>query len=212
MTDTSDQLGGRTALLAPEALTAPQRKLYDYIDSHMVPWAERSGFQAKLPDGRLIGPFNPVLLSPEIGQAFLEMQAVEGRTTSLPPRVREVVILTVGAVWRCDYERYAHAAVAKAAGLPPGAIAALVAGEASDELNEDEATARRFTRALTADHTVDDALFAEARSMFGEKGIVDMIMLAGCYDIISSLLNAFQAPSPSQRADDPPHPDDAPHR
>ena len=117
MAKDSDHFGGRTALLEPEALTAPQRKLYDYIDAHMVPWAEKSGFQAKLADGRLIGPFNPVLLSPEIGQAFLDLQGAEGRSTSLSPRVREVVILTVGAVWRCDYERYAHAAVAKAAGL-----------------------------------------------------------------------------------------------
>ena len=196
MTNAHHDLGGRTALIAPKALTTPQRKLYDYIDAHMVPWAEKSGFQAKLPDGRLIGPFNTVLLSPEIGQAFLELQGVEGRTTSLPPRVREVVILTVGAVWCCDYERYAHAAVAKAAGLPSGAIAALAAGEATDELDENEATARRFTYALTANRQVDDALFAETRSRFGEKGLVDMIMLAACYDIISSLLNAFQAPSP----------------
>lgn len=192
----SDHLGGRTALIEPEALTAPQRKLYDYIDAHMAPWAERSGFQAKLPDGRLIGPFNPVLLSPEIGRAFLELQAVEGRSTSLSPRVREVVILTVGAVWRCDYERYAHAAVAKAAGLPPAAVIALTKGDATSDLDEDENVARRFTRALTADHEVDDALFEEARSRFGEKGIVDLIMLAGCYDMISSLLNAFQVPAP----------------
>ncbi len=196
MADTHDHLGGRTALLPPEALTAPQRKLYDYIDARMVPWAEKSGFQAKLADGRLIGPFNPVLLSPEIGRVFLELQAVEGASTNLSPRVREVVILTVGAVWRCDYERYAHAAVAKAAGLPPAAITALVQGDATIDLEQDEQAARRFTRALIADHQVDDALFEEARATFGEKGIVDLIMLAGCYDLISSLLNAFQVPAP----------------
>ncbi len=196
MAKDSDHSGGRTALLEPEALTAPQRKLYDYIDAHMVPWAEKSGFQAKLADGRLIGPFNPVLLSPEIGQAFLDLQGAEGRSTSLSPRVREVVILTVGTVWRCDYERYAHAAVAKAAGLSAAAIAALVQGDAARELDDDERVAQRFTRALTADHEVDDALFEEAQSRFGEKGIVDLIMLAGCYDIISSLLNAFQIPAP----------------
>ena len=191
-----DHLGGRTALIEPDALTAPQRKLYDYIETRMIPWAERSGFQGKLPDGRLIGPFNLVLLSPAIGQAFLELQGVEGRSTSLSPRVREVVILTVGAVWRCDYERYAHAAVAKAAGLSSAAITALVQGDATSELDEDENVARRFARAMTADHEVDDALFEQARSKFGEKGIVDLIMLAGCYGMISSLLNAFQVPAP----------------
>ena len=197
MTDIPDHLGGRTALLRPSALTATQRTLYDYIDAHLMPWAERSGFQGKLPDGRLIGPFNPVLLSPEIGQAFLDLQAVEGRHTSLSPRVREVVILTVGAVWRCDYERYAHAAVAKGVGLPGVAIEALAAGDAPSELTADETTAWRFTRALVADRAVDTDLFEEARATFGETGIVDLVMLAGCYDIVSALLNAFKIPAPA---------------
>lgn len=68
--------------------------------------------------------------------------------------------------------------------------------KATNELDEDENVARRFITALTAGHEVDDALFETARSTFGEKGVVDLIMLAGCYDIISLLLNAFKIPAP----------------
>ena len=196
MSDDLEHLGGRTALIAPEALTAAQRKTYDIIVSDMMPWAEKSGFKARLPDGRLIGPFNPILLSPEMGGAFLELQAVEGKATSLSPRVRQVVILTVGAVWKCDYERYAHAAVARRDGLSPLAIAALEQGETHEDLSDDDDVARRFTLALTDRHEVGDALFEEARSTFQDRGIVDMIVLAGCYDLVSSLLNAFKVPIP----------------
>ena len=196
MADDPRRLGGRTALLAPDALTAPQREVYDTINTDMVPWAERAGFQAKLPDGRLIGPFNTILLSPEMARAFLNLQAVEGKSSSLSQRVRQVVILTVGAVWRCDYERYAHAAVAREAGLSSAAVEALVEGEAAADLSGEEDVARRFTMAITAEHQVDDALFEEARSAFKDHGIVDLIILAGCYDLISSLLNAFQVPQP----------------
>ena len=196
MTDDLGRLGGRTALLAPGALTAQQRAVYDTITTDMVPWAEKAGFQAKLPDGRLIGPFNTILLSPEMAQAFLNLQAVEGKSSSLSQRVRQVVILTVGAVWRCDYERYAHAAVAREAGLSPAAIEALVEGETPVDLSDEEDVARRFTLAITAEHKVDDTLFEEARSAFQDRGIVDLIILAGCYDLISSLLNAFQVPRP----------------
>ena len=196
MADDLGRLGGRTALLAPDALTAQQREVYDTINADMVPWAEKAGFKAKLPDGRLIGPFNTILLSPEMAQAFLNLQAVEGKSSSLSQRVRQVVILTVGAVWRCDYERYAHAAVAREAGLSPAAIEALVGGEAPAHLSDEEDIARRFTMAITAEHKVDDALFEEARSAFQDRGIVDLIILAGCYDLVSSLLNAFQVPAP----------------
>ena len=196
MTDDLGHLGGRTALLAPDALTAQQRTVYDTINNDMVPWAEKAGFQSKLPDGRLLGPFNTILLSPEMAQAFLNLQAVEGKCSSLSQRVRQVVILTVGAVWRCDYERYAHAAVAREAGLSPPAIEALVEGKAPAGLSGEEDVARRFTMAITAEHKVDDALFEEARSTFRDRGIVDLIILVGCYDLISSLLNAFQVPTP----------------
>lgn len=196
MYDDLEHLGGRTALLAPDALTEEQRRVYDTINADMVPWAEKAGFQAKLSDGRLIGPFNTIMLSPEIAQAFLNLQAVEGKNTSVSQRVRQVVILTVGAVWHCDYERYAHAAAARQAGLSPATIEALARGDAAEGLSDEEDVARRFTMALTAEHKVNDALFEEARSAFQDRGIVDIVILAGCYDLVSSLLNAFEVPAP----------------
>jgi hypothetical protein len=52
--------------------------------------------------------------------------------SSLTLRVRQVVILPVGAVWRSAYELYAHSAVARSAGLPADLVVrALAAGEPS---------------------------------------------------------------------------------
>ncbi len=197
MTKDPEHLGGRTALLEPSALTALQRTVYDTIDTKMVPWAEKAGFKAKLSDGRLIGPFNTVLLSPEMAEAFLNLQAVEGSNTTLAQRVRQVVILTVGAVFQCDYERYAHAAVAREAGLSDADIAALMQGTPAEGLTHEEEVARRFTTTLVTEHRVSDALFEEARQIFYDRGLVDLIILAGSYQLISSLLNAFEVPVPA---------------
>jgi 4-carboxymuconolactone decarboxylase len=197
MVDDLERLGGRLPLFKPDALTAEQRRLHDDMTASWAPWADRVGFQAKLPDGRWIGPFNPLLLSPVLSQAFLHLQNVEGKGTSLSERVRQVVILTVGAVWECDYERYAHAAAAREAGLSSAAIEALSAGRPSEDLEGDEDVARRFALALTAERRMNDALFEEARRAFKERGILDLIILAGCYDIVSSLLNAFEIPKPT---------------
>ena len=196
--DPADGLGGRLKLLAPGELSAEQKKTYDVIDGEMVPWAEASGFVSKTGDGRLIGPFNSVLYSPAISAAFLALQSAEQAHTTLDARVRQVVILTVGAVWRCDYERYAHAAVARKAGLSETAIAALANGEPAADLSAKERLAQRFTLEITARRTVDDALYGEAEAEFGPRGLVDMLYLAGCYDTISSLLNAFKVPAPAK--------------
>jgi 4-carboxymuconolactone decarboxylase len=147
--------------------------------------------------GKLIGPFNPVLWSPNISASFLGLQRNEEAHTSLSERLRQVVILSVGSVWNAPYELYAHQAVARKAGLSEKTIESLTAGEACEELSKEEQLGQQFTLQLTANHRVDDELFAAALSAFGEKGLVDMITLAGCYMLVCSLLNAFEIPAPT---------------
>ena len=192
----SHGLGGRIPLMDPEGLTPPQKATYDVIERTLVPWAEAAGFKASTADGRLIGPFNSILLSPEITASFLALQEAEKKHTTLTERVRQVVILTVGAVWACDYERYAHSAVAREAGIPQAAIEALARGEPAEDLDERERLAQSFTMRLTAERRIDDELYRAAEAAFGARGIVDIGYLAGCYDAISSLLNAFDVPAP----------------
>jgi 4-carboxymuconolactone decarboxylase len=123
-----DCLGGRLPLLDPARLSEAQREVYDLTNSTMVPWAEAAHFQSKTADGRLIGPFNPVLFAPEMATCFADLQAAEARYTPLSERVRQVVIFAVGAVWKADYELYAHSAVARKAGLSEAAIRSLASG------------------------------------------------------------------------------------
>lgn len=198
--DDLDRLGGRLALLRPADLSPDQKRLYDRIGATMVPWADEKGFQAKLGDGRLIGPFNPILFSPAIGGAFLDLQDAEQHHTSLTERMRQVVILTVGAVWASDYERYAHAAVAGSVSLSRDAIRALSRGDIADELSAEEKLAQRFTRQLAATYGVDPALYEEARQAFEPKALVDLVVLAEIYEIICGLLNGFAIPAPSPAA------------
>lgn len=164
----------------------------------MIPWADATPFRSRTPEGRLIGPFNVLLYSPAIGGSFLALQMEEGKRTALSERVRQVVILTVGSVWKAPYELYAHAAVSRKAGLAPATVAALVDGPPSDELSREKLAAQRFTLQLTAERRVDDDAYRDAQAVFGDKGLVDMILLAGCYHTICSLLNAFAVPAPRE--------------
>ena len=197
MDDLSQELGGRLKLLEPSELTAEQRQTYDVIAAKMVPWAEASGFISKTDDDQLIGPFNSILYSPKITSAFLALQEAEQKNTTLDDRVRQVVILTVGAVWECDYERYAHAAVARKAGVSETAITALAKGDPAAGLSAKEQLAQRFTYEITTNRKINNALYSEACSAFGPQGLVDMLYLAGCYGTISSLLNTFKVPAPA---------------
>ena len=113
MTTQTDALGGRLPLADPATLTDARRELFDLMMNTMIPWAEQVPFQSTTADGRLIGPFNPALINPQTATKFLELQFAEQLNTSLDEREREVIVLTVGAIWGAEYELYAHAAVAQ---------------------------------------------------------------------------------------------------
>lgn len=198
MTTADKSLGGRLALIAPDDLSSSQEKLYDHIQDTLVPWAKKSGFQAETDDKELIGPFNPMLRSPEIATALLGVTSAEQAHTSLSEKVRQVVILTTGAVWQAAYELYAHAAVADKAGFDEETIQALVAGQKPASLSEDEALAYDFTYHLVATHQINPDLYRRAIEAFDEKGVFDLIALAGQYMSISALLNTFAVPVPAR--------------
>ena len=197
MSTQAPSLGGRLPLLKPDDLDPDQRKIHASIADKLVPWANESGFQADAPDGSLIGPFNPMLYSPKVSQGNLAFVQAEQEHTALGKTVREVVILTVGAIWGAAYEIYAHSAVGKKAGLAPEVIETLAAGRTPETLSIDESVAHEFTRSLVADRRVDQELYLRAVETFGEKGVVDMIYLAGNYMTVSALLNTFEVPVPT---------------
>jgi 4-carboxymuconolactone decarboxylase len=130
----------------------------------------------------------------------LELQETEQKNTSLNQRVRQVVILAVGAVWKSNYELYAHGAAAQKAGISEDAIRTLTTGGLPDDLSEQEKIAQRYARQLSAEHHVDAALYSAAEHAFGQRGLVEITYLTGIYHIVCGLLNAFEIPAPRSRA------------
>src|SRR6185295_9849789 len=137
MTIHSDALGGRLPLPDPTDFVGAQRELFDKMTSTVAPWASDTGFRSTTDDGRFIGPFNPALLNPAMTSASAELLLGEREHTSLSPRLREVVILAVGAVWQSEYELYAHSAAARKAGIADDAVRLLASGEIPDDLIKD---------------------------------------------------------------------------
>lgn len=196
MTSDAARLGGRLPLLDPETLEGDQGKLYALLNSTLIAWADESGFRGKTDDGNLIGPFNANLYGTGITPAWVQLVEAESKHTCLSKRVHEVVVLTVGAVWRTPYELYSHSAIARRVGIPETAISDLVTGENSERLLAEEQVAQRFTRQLATDRRVDADLYQEAETIFGRVGLVHMVYLIGMYLLTSAMLNTFEVPAP----------------
>jgi 4-carboxymuconolactone decarboxylase len=198
MSAQTEMLGGRLPLLDPATLSTAQKETYEQLDKTWLRWA-KGVFQGKLDDGRLIGPFNPILFSPAISSSFLDFQVAEKNNTSLSQRVRELVILAVGTVWKSNYNLYAHAAAARKVGISDDAIRALTTGGVPDDLNDQEKIAYRFARQLSAERRIDPVLYDAAEHAFGQRGLVEITYLIGEYQTVCALLNAFEIPAPGSQ-------------
>jgi 4-carboxymuconolactone decarboxylase len=191
-----DELGGRLELRDPAALEGEARRLYEGLQEGPLRRGREFGYRAELPDGRLIGPFNAMLLTPEVSLGMLEWGEAEVRTSSLDERMRQVVTLAVGAAWGSGYELYAHSTAARAAGFSAAAVEGLAAGEGSEEMDGREAAAYAFVLALSAARRVDDDLYAATKEKLGERVLAEVVMLAARYQVTCFLLNAYEVPVP----------------
>ena len=197
MTKPSQTLGGRLPLADPATLTGAQRDLFEALKATWEPLSNKAGVQMTTADGRLIGPYNTFLLHPEVAAKFSEFQAAEATYTTLSPRVREVVIVAVGAVWGADYELYAHTTLARNAGLSEHAVTTLANGGIPDDLSEHEKIAANLTSQLSTRHRVDDELYRKAEKAFGTTGLFDIAALIGQYHTVCAALNLFEVPAPN---------------
>jgi 4-carboxymuconolactone decarboxylase len=197
MTEPSQTLGGRLPLADPATLTGAHRDLFEALKATWEPLSNGAGIQMTTADGRLIGPYNTFLLHPEVAAKFSEFQTAEATYTTLSPRVREVVIVAVGAVWGADYELYAHTTLARNVGLSEHAVTTLANGGIPDDLSEHEKIAAHLASQLSTRHRVDDELYREAEKAFGTTGLFDIAALIGQYHTVCAALTLFEVPAPN---------------
>lgn len=111
-------------------------------------------------------------------------------------RQREIVIQRVTAQCGAEYEWGVHvAAYATAAGLGARHIASLTGNGASDDhWLDEERVLIRLCDSLQRSCTVDDDLWKSLAEHFSEETIIELLMLAGYYRMISYLVNGLRLP------------------
>ena len=111
-------------------------------------------------------------------------------------RDREIVIDRVTARCGSEYEWGVHVAFfARKAGLTDAQVASLVHGGAADPCwSPGEALLIRLCDELHETATVSDALWAALRAGRSEEAMLELLMLAGSYRMVSYLTNALRLP------------------
>jgi 4-carboxymuconolactone decarboxylase len=200
--------GARIPKLPPAELDDEQRALYDAIAGGRRAQGPQL-FRLSDADGCLEGPFNAFLLQPRLGSALQALGAAVRYETALDDRSREIAILVVAAHWRSGFERYAHEAVGRAAGLTDAELAAIRDGRLGPPTGSGppaqpgafigrEAVVARAAAALAARGDLDDAEYREAAAELGADGLFELLTLVGYYTTLALQLRVFRVPSPEE--------------
>ena len=194
-----EKLPPRLDLIPPADLAPAQRVLYDVITGG--PRASQAGTVPITDvDGRLLGPFAVMLLSPEVGNAMQQVGARIRFGTALTGREREIAILSVAGVLRSDFEALAHEPAARALGLSQEQIDAVLAGQTPRDLPADEATVGRLARSMTDDRTLSDQDYADGIAVLGRERLAELTWLVGYYSALALALAVFRPALPESFA------------
>lgn len=125
---------------------------------------------------------------PELTRAFLRFSGYLLTGSTLPPRVREQVILRVAHRRGCAYEWEHHVKIGKKAGLCDADIAAAQSGDASHEF--DRAVLRAVDE-LDQKSNLSDHTWTVLSERLDERQRMDLIFTIGGYTALAMALNTF---------------------
>jgi AhpD family alkylhydroperoxidase len=130
---------------------------------------------------------SPVLLRrvSSLGNVFLG-------DLKLDPKLRELAVLQLFRVNRCDYGFQQHVVIGKAVGLNDKQIANVGAYRSYPYYSDAERLVLEYAEMVTRDIVVSDDLFARVRDQFSDEEIVELTMAIAYWNMMSRFLVPLQ--------------------
>ncbi|MEO1062964.1 MAG: carboxymuconolactone decarboxylase family protein [Actinomycetota bacterium] len=143
-------------------------------------------------DGEPLNIFGVLAHHPKLLKRFNLMGGFLLNRGLVPAREREIVILRVGWNARAEYEFGQHTVIGREAGLSDTEIAA-IAGRAH-EWSDDDRALLALADDLCARDCASDTTWAALRPRWSDAELVELVICAGFYRLVSGFLNTFGVP------------------
>ena len=133
--------------------------------------------------------FRTLARNEPLSRGFLALGGHVLRGDAIPAREREIVILRVGWRAQSEYEFGQHAVIGQDAGLSADEVAAL-ADIGPHSWSDDDAALIAMVDDLCDDDVVSDETWARLAARWSPEQLLDLLVLAGYYRLVSGLLNS----------------------
>lgn len=168
----------RIAPVAPETATPEQKAFLDRQE-------------AALSRLNVVRTFT---VNPRLAEAWQPFAYYVLRTSTLPAKDREWLILRIGWLNQSRYEFTQHVRVAKGAGFTDEDIERVKIGPDAPGVDPFAAALMRAVDQLREKSFVDDPTWAVLKTRYDEKQLMDVVVTTGQYNIISWYLNTMGTP------------------
>ena len=128
---------------------------------------------------------------PELAKAYFTLNSHILYSSSLSARQRELMILRVAVLRRCDYEWAQHVILAAEAGLTPEEIDRVVDGPDRAEWDALDRSMLRAVDELLEEAEVGDATWAELAAHLDTHQLMDLVFTIGLYEILAMAFRSF---------------------
>ena len=142
--------------------------------------------------GNINALYQALLNSAPLAEGWEKLLTAIRNRGSVPPTVREMVMLRVAVVNRAPFEFQAHAPIARKVGVSDEKIAALDRAEIGEPFDQMERSILALTDAMTRDVQISDAVFDAVARQFKPKELVELVATIAAYNMVSRFLEALR--------------------
>jgi len=144
--------------------------------------------------GRVLNIFRTLVRHPKLMKRWLVFGNHVLNKSTLPPREREVLILRIGWLCRCEYEWSQHVEIGRACGLEDVDFRRIKDGPEAEGLVPLDALLLRATDELHADAVIHSETWRSLAEHWNEQQLLDLVFTVGQYNLVSMALNTLGVP------------------
>ncbi len=149
--------------------------------------------------GSVLHLYQMLLHSPEVARGWLSHLTGIRQRSTLPGKLREMVIMRIAILNGAPYEADQHAPIALKEGMTQGQLDALDQWEASTVFDEQERAVLAYTDAMTRRVHVPEEVFAAVKPHFDAKRLIELTATIATYNMVARFLEALEIHSDDAR-------------
>ena len=149
----------------------------------------------------LVGPGSIFWHVPKAQQAVTTLNQYLRNDSSLSNKILELTMLVTARENDCVYVWNAHAASARAAGVPDAVVDSVRDRKELPDLAPDESAVINYVQEFYRTHKVSRGAFQSAIEQFGKQGLIELSLVMGNYALIAVAVNSFDSELPGNRTE-----------